>query len=134
MDLCVIWALLYIIVLCNRITTPMEMNQTTQFHNKEATSSTMYKCCAYQITLQYPRQQGHMTSHDSHLTAVRRGEGLESRLLESFQLFLNLQKFLSLCVLPGLAVFWCPDLSVHVLHYVLHQPVNFLELRKWRDN
>ena len=50
MDLCVIWALLFIIVLCNRIkfrvwnyhsTTLMEMNQTTQFHNKEATSSTI---------------------------------------------------------------------------------------------
>ena len=69
-------------------------------------------------------------SRDTHLTVFGGQERLETRLFEGLQLFLNLQEFLSLTVLPDLAVFRGAYLSVHVVHYVLDEPLHFLELRK----
>ena len=72
----------------------------------------------------------HVTSCDSHLTILWRRERLESRVFEGFQLFLYLQEFFPLCVFSYFAIFRSSNLCMHVLDYVFHQAMNFLELRK----
>ena len=72
----------------------------------------------------------HMTSCDSHLTILWRRERLKSRVFEGFQLFLYFQEFFPLGMFPDVAIFRCSDLCMHVLHYMFHQTMDFLELRK----
>jgi hypothetical protein len=45
-------------------------------------------------------------------------------------MFLNFQEFFPLGKFPDIAILRGSDLCMHVLHYMFHQTMDFLELRK----